>query len=269
VLGNQTELREVVLNIINNALDAMPGGGTVTVETHYVWIDAFGLDKDKDKGLYTQNSRSKSKFVEIIFKDNGSGMTDEIKNRMFDPFFTTKGTKGTGLGMSISYGIITRHGGEIVVQSKPGFGTKIKLRLPISVNHVNEVVESKHNDKLKFDSLNVLVVDDSKEMCDSLSELFTDEGQRVLSVDNGAEAVKLLKENSYDLLLCDLVMPDINGKDVVNAINKMKKKTKVGMITGWDYSMEDAEKDGLQVDFIARKPFDLSVLRRNINDLWS
>ena len=269
VLGNQTELREVVLNIINNALDAMPGGGTVTVETHYIWIDAFGFDKDKDKGLYTQNSRSKSKFVEIIFKDNGSGMTDEIKNRMFDPFFTTKGTKGTGLGMSISYGIITRHGGEIVVQSKPGFGTKIKLRLPISVNHVNEVVESKHNDKLKFDSLNVLVVDDSKEMCDSLSELFTDEGQRVLSVDNGAEAVKLLKENSYDLLLCDLVMPDINGKDVVNAINKMKKKTKVGMITGWDYSMEDAEKDGLQVDFIARKPFDLSVLRRNINDLWS
>ncbi|MBT6052705.1 MAG: response regulator, partial [Candidatus Scalindua sp.] len=91
---------------------------------------------------------------------------------------------------------------------------------------------------------------------------------KVCNVYNGSEAIKLLKKNSYDLLLCDLVMPDVNGRDIVNSIKTMKKRPKVGLITGWKYKIEDAEKEGLKIDFIVKKPFNLSRLRRDINDLW-
>ena len=88
------------------------------------------------------------------------------------------------------------------------------------------------------------------------------------TTNNGADALRLLKINSYDLLICDLIMPDTNGRDIVNSIKTMKKRPKVGLITGWRYKIEDAEKEGLEVDFIVKKPFNLSRLRRDINDLW-
>ena len=271
VLGNPSELREVILNIINNALDAMPAGGSLTVSTRCVQSDKFGVESKKENGSKpsTQSSKLESDFLEITFADSGNGMSEEVKKMMFDPFYTTRAPQGTGLGMSISYGIITRHGGEINVESELGKGSRIFLTLPIAEKSAHHIVTPIQNEKLDISDLNVLIVDDSKEMCKSLCELFTDEGQRVFSVDNGTEAIRLLKKNNYDLLICDLVMPDVTGKEVIMAMGASNRRTKVGLLTGWEYSAEDAKKDGLKVDLIIKKPFKLSKLRRDINDIFS
>jgi len=270
VLGSPSELRETILNIINNALDAMPKGGVITVSTRYVLSKQSGVESKKDKvsKLKAENSELKSDFIEISFADTGNGMTHEVEKKMFDPFFTTRSPEGTGLGMSISYGIIARHGGEIKVESELGKGTVIYLSLPVDCKPAPHVVTSIQDEKLNVDGLNILVVDDKEEVSDSLGKIFKDDGHKVCNVYNGSEAIKLLKKNNYDLLICDLIMPDVNGRDIVNSIKTMKKRPKVGLITGWKYKIEDAEKEGLEVDFIVKKPFNLSRLRRDINDLW-
>ncbi len=277
VLGNPSELREVILNIVNNALDAMPGGGTITVTTRCIRSDESGIESKKEKtsklpdrraGGQTQNSELKSYFVEIAFKDNGKGMSEDVKKSIFDPYFTTRSPEGTGLGMSVSYGIVKRHDGKIDVESEPDKGSTITLSLPVSGKSTSQNTMPKQIGEIKEKNLNILIVDDNEEICESLGKLIVEEGQNVCTVTSGAEAVKLIKKRKFDLILCDLVMPDVNGLDVVNSLQTMNKPPKVGLITGWKYEMEDAEKDGLKVDFIARKPFNLSKLRKYINDLW-
>jgi len=263
VLGSPSELRETILNIINNALDAMPEGGTITVSTRYILSEQSGVESKKEKV-----SELKSDFIEISFADTGNGMTHEVKKKVFDPFFTTRSPEGTGLGMSISYGIITRHGGEIKVESELGNGSVIYLSLPVTDKSDHKIVTSRKDTKINAESLKILLVDDKEEICESLSKIFKDDGHKVCTSNNGADALRLLKINSYDLLICDLIMPDVNGRDIVNSIKTMKKRPKVGLITGWRYKIEDAEKEGLEVDFIVKKPFNLSRLRRDINDLW-
>ena len=278
ILGNPSELREVLLNIINNALDAMPEGGMITVKTRCIHSPAdragssvSGVKRNEKivSKRRTRNSVHKSGFVEITFTDTGKGMSENVKKKIFDPFFTTRSPQGTGLGLSVSYGIITRHGGEIDVESELGKGCVISLRLPVTNKPARKVAAAIQDRKSKIDSLNILVVDDKKEICESLSKLFIEEGHKVRNADNGAKAIKLLIKNNYDLLLCDLVMPDVSGKDVIKALSTLSTRPKVGLMTGWRYKIEDAEKDGLEVDFIVRKPFNLSKLKRDINDLWS
>ncbi|MHC4454097.1 MAG: PAS domain S-box protein, partial [Planctomycetota bacterium] len=246
VLGNPSEIREVLLNIVNNALDEMPVGGKVSF---YTW-------NDKD-----------SVFVAI--SDTGNGMSEEVKKKIFDPFFTTRSPEGTGLGMSVSYGIIKRHGGNIDVESELGKGSTIILSLPVFRKSFRQVVTPKKTMKLKVKNLNVLIVDDKKDVAESLGKLFVEEGQNVCVVTNGVEAIRLLKNKKFDLMLCDLVMPVVNGRDIVKMVNTMKKKPKVGLITGWKYNVEDTEIEDMEVDFVVKKPFNLSVLRRDINNIFN
>ena len=271
VLGNPSELREVILNIINNALDAMPGGGKITVKTRCIRSESSVVEynEEKDSKPLIVNSKLKTNFIEITIADTGSGMPDEVKKKMFDPFFSTRSPEGTGLGMSISYGIIARHSGEIMVESELGKGSVICLTLPVSCKPSHHIVTPDQDVKANIDCLNILVVDDKEEVCEALCKMFKDEGHEVCGVISGAEALKLLKKNSYDLLICDLVMPDINGRDILNALKTMNKQPKVGLITGWKYKIEDAEKEGLKVDFIIKKPFNLPKLRRDIVNIFN
>ncbi len=287
VLGNPTELREVILNIVNNALDAMPGGGTITIKTRIFqcsitgsfpdcvdrknWLESqveVCRKKEKATKHVTRDFKRKIDCIGISFEDTGTGISENVKKRMFDPFFTTRSPHGTGLGMSVSYGIITRHGGRIKVESELGKGCVISLNLPVTDKPASRVVASIDDRNLDIVNLNILVVDDKKEICESLSKLFIEQGHKVCSVNNGKKAINLLKINNYDLLLCDFVMPDMSGKDVIKSLASLSKRPKVGLITGWRYKIEDAENDGIEVDFIVKKPFNLSKLRRDINNLW-
>ncbi len=269
ILCNPTELREVFINLINNALDAMPDGGIITVATRRVRSEEFGVESRKENAseLRTQNSKPKGDFVEITFADNGEGMSEEVKKSIFDPFFTTKLPVGSGLGMSTVYGIITRHGGKIEVESEIGKGTIFTLQFPITLktSTLDETCKQKKETKTK--GFRVLVVDDEEEICYILKKYFSIDGHKVKIVNNGADAIKLSKGDSFDLVLCDLVMPDVSGYDVIKALNTLDKRPKIGIITGRVEKLKFLEGKNMQVDFIVKKPFDFSELTRQISEL--
>ncbi len=271
VYCNPVELREVFINIINNALDAMPDGGTITVSTRYVESPEFKAQRNEQGAseILTLNSKLKGDFVEIIFNDTGKGMSEDVKKRVFDPFFTTRRPLGTGLGLSTSFGIITRHGGKIEVESRLGRGSIFYIQLPVyeKTDSAKEISDEDHD--IKGKCLHVLVVDDEKEICDMLEKFLSSKGHMVRTVDNGAEAIILARASNYDLILCDLAMPEVFGYDVIKALNEMGRIPKIGIITGWGEKLKPVEDDALKVDFIIKKPFDFSEVTKHVNSVFS
>jgi PAS domain S-box-containing protein len=244
ILCNSTEIREVFVNIINNALDAMPGGGSIAFST---W------------------SKHDNVFVSIT--DTGVGMSEDILKNIFDPFFTTKIASGTGLGMSTSYGIMSRHGGKINVESQVGKGSTFTLKFPTATSSISSevpsppILEKQHND------LSILVVDDEVEICSMLDEFLTTGGYKVKTVDNGSMAIEITKRERFDLVLCDMAMPKISGQDVIRALNELKNRPTIGIITGWDNDLNLKEDEGLTIDFIIKKPFNFAELTRHLNNI--
>ena len=243
IMCNSSELREVFINIINNALDAMPDGGTLSFST---W--------------------SNENTVFVCISDTGDGMSEETKRNIFDPFYTTKMAAGTGLGMSLSYGIITRHGGNIEVESEEGKGTKFTLQFPTTNESASLITDHEQEQELSERNLHILVVDDEDALCVVLDQFFSRCGNTVKTVNNGSDAINIVKSEDFDLVLCDLAMPDISGYDVVEALNKLEKRPKIGIITGCGKKLNSME-ESMEVDFIARKPFNFSELTKQINDL--
>ena len=243
IMCNSSELREVFINIINNALDAMPDGGTLSFST---W------------------SGDDAVFVSI--SDTGDGMSEETKKYIFDPFFTTKMAVGTGLGMSLAYGIITRHSGKIEVESEAGKGAKFTLQFPTTNEKASLITTHEPERELIEMNLRVLVVDDEDALCIVLDQFFPRYGNKVKTVNNGSDALNIVNAEDFDLVLFDLVMPDISGYDVIEVLNKLEKRPRIGIITGWGEKLKPME-EGMDVDFIVKKPFNFSELREQINGL--
>jgi len=243
IMCNPSELREVFINVINNALDAMPDGGNL---------------------LFSAWSNDNAVLVSV--SDTGEGMSEETRKNIFDPFFTTKTAVGTGLGMSLSYGIIIRHGGTIAVESEVGKGTKFTIQFPTSSEGVCLITDHEPEQVLKETNLRILVVDDEDAICSVLDQLLSNSGNKVKTVNKGTDALDIVKSESFDLVLCDLAMPGISGYEVIEVLNKLEKRPKIGIITGWGENVDTAA-EGINVDFIARKPFDFSELAKQINGL--
>ncbi|MBC8552220.1 MAG: response regulator, partial [Candidatus Brocadiales bacterium] len=243
VCCNSSEIREVFINIIHNSIDAMPDGGTISFSTC-----------NKDGAVF------------VSISDTGKGMTEDVKKKVFDPFFTTRRPEGTGLGMSIVYSILSRHNGKIEVESAIGKGSTFTLQLPIatSADITREISETK--EESKSNGLHILVVDDEESICDILEKFISSKGHMVRTADNGAEAIILAENCSYDLVLCDIVMPDIFGYDVIKALNALERRPKIGIITGWGEQLKPMEDDAYKVDFMLKKPFDFSEMTRLINN---
>ncbi len=244
ILCNPTEIREVFINIINNALDAMPGGGSLSVGS---WCSENTV------------------FIDI--SDTGEGMSEDVKNNIFDPFFTTKAPVGTGLGMSMVYGIVTRHGGRIEVRSEIGNGSTFTLQFPVTEKAVGPITAPEPNQKINKKNLRILVVDDEENICNILDIFLSEDGHKVKTVDNGADAINLIKAEHFDLVLCDLAMPNVSGYDVVEVLNSLDKSPKIGIITGWGDEFNPEMDEELKVDLVVRKPFDLLELVKHINDV--
>ncbi|HJO55538.1 MAG TPA: ATP-binding protein, partial [Candidatus Scalindua sp.] len=228
IMCNSSELREVFINIINNALDAMPDGGTLSFST---W------------------SGDDAVFVSI--SDTGDGMSEETKKYIFDPFFTTKMAVGTGLGMSLAYGIITRHSGKIEVESEAGKGAKFTLQFPTTNEKASLITTHEPERELIEMNLRVLVVDDEDALCIVLDQFFPRYGNKVKTVNNGSDALNIVNAEDFDLVLFDLVMPDISGYDVIEVLNKLEKRPRIGIITGWGEKLKPME-EGMDVDFIVK-----------------
>ncbi|MBT6052965.1 MAG: response regulator, partial [Candidatus Scalindua sp.] len=245
LLCNPIEIREIFINIINNAMDAMPDGGSISFCT---W------------------SKEDTLFVSI--SDTGKGMTKEVKSYMFDPFFTTKCPEGTGLGMSIAYGIITRHGGKIEVESDLGRGSTFTLQFPTTNKKISPTMTLELEQEIYKKNLRILVVEDEEDLCDILDKFLSRRGCKVKIVDNGAGAINIIKVEDFDLILCDLGMPDVNGYKVVRAINELIKRPKIGIVTGWEADRKLFDKEDMNVDFFLKKPFKHSELVKHINELF-
>jgi PAS domain S-box-containing protein len=250
VFCNPTELREVFVNLIHNSIDAMPDGGVITMATRCV----------------EHGGELKGDFIEITFSDTGKGMPEKVKRKIFDPFFTTRRPQGTGLGMSVTYGIMKRHGGNIEVESEVGKGAAFTLHIPIRKEVVQRVVPSESVRKTETKKLRVLVVDDEQEICVILETFLTGKGHTVKAVTSGVEAIELSRREDFDFVLCDLAMPEVTGYDVIKAVNELDKIPKIGISTGWGDKLKSIDEEDLKVDFLIKKPFSLSELERKISD---
>lgn len=232
VMGNISELREVLTNLIFNAVEAMPNGGKLTLKTEEVggWVCAS-------------------------VSDTGIGMTDDVQARIFDPFFTTKGIKGTGLGLNVSYGIISEHHGEISVQSQPGQGTTVLMKLPIA-SGLRSTLQTTPTPSSRQGR--ILVIDDDEMIRGLLSDLLQAAGHTVVQVGGGREGLRLFQHGSFDLVLTDLGMSECTGWEVASAIKAMAPRTPVVLITGWALTLDRGKLKGAGIDLILNKPFQVT-----------
>ena len=243
VFGNPSEIKEALVSIINNALDAMPDGGRLSFST---W------------------SRGKTVFVSI--SDTGKGMTDVANDRIFDPFFTTRSPEGAGLGMSIAHSLTIRNGGRISVESEPGKGTTVTLRLGMTKEIDNPEILSESMQETKAGRGRILVLEDDQTVCMFLDKVLSGEGYIVKTANNGVDAMKLLENETFDLMLSDSAMPKIKVFDLIKSLDALENRPKVGIITGMKDESVLKKKEDLKAHFIAEKPIDLPVLLRYIND---
>ena len=240
MMGDPSGLREVFTNLIINAVDAMPKGGTINIST--------SVDGD---------------HVLIRVKDSGIGMSGEVQKRTFDPFFTTKGTRGSGLGLSICYGIVSRHDGDIKVNSEIGRGTTFTIRLPLGLP--GETPAERKAMQQSEIRARILVVDDDEMMRAVLTDILIQSGCHVDEVAFGREGIELFNQDEYDMVLTDLGLEDMSGWDVATKIKNRSPLTPVALITGWGMQLSEEETHSRGVDFVVSKPFRLEELRSIIN----
>jgi CheY-like chemotaxis protein len=228
-------------NMIFNAIEALPEGGKIEIRTF----------SRKDK-------------VTIQISDTGIGMSEEVRKKAFEPFFTTKPFTNTGLGLSMSYGIIKRIGGEIELESKVGRGTTFTILLPVGGEGKEELVVSSLIRKGK--EARILVIDDEESVRNVLSRILCQVNHRVTVAKDGGEGLKLFREKEFDMVLTDLGMPGMSGWEVCKAIKEMSSCIPVGMITGWGMELDQAKKEESGIDFVISKPFDFNLILKVVDE---
>jgi len=249
ILGNASELREVFTNLIFNATDALPHGGKISISTRL-----------RDAGL-------PGEMVEVSVSDNGIGMSEEVLERAFDPFFTTKGARGSGLGLSVSYGIIKRYRGKISIRSRLNQGTSILIQFPSTLG----MPEQKHFPSHEFDlpPLRILVIEDEKELAEGLQQMLSLFGHQVDLAFGGREGLHQFAEGTYDLVFTDLGMPNLSGLDVAEAIKTQTPSIPILLITGSGNHVDLSEVKGLGIDGVVAKPFRIGEIVQAMRQITS
>jgi CheY-like chemotaxis protein len=191
-------------------------------------------------------------------------MSEEVRKKAFEPFFTTKPFTNTGLGLSMSYGIIKRIGGEIELESKVGRGTTFTILLPVGGEGKEELVVSSLIRKGK--EARILVIDDEESVRNVLSRILCQVNHRVTVAKDGGEGLKLFREKEFDMVLTDLGMPGMSGWEVCKAIKEMSSCIPVGMITGWGMELDQAKKEESGIDFVISKPFDFNLILKVVDE---
>ncbi|GEM_PF-2868823 len=272
VLGNAAELREAVTNLLFNALDAMPQGGTVTITLRQVpgvRDAAQGSGGSIARGEWGEGYRPESGGVVLLtITDTGVGIPDRIKARIFDPFFTTKGVRGTGLGLSMVHGIIRRHHGEILVASEEGRGTTITVSLPIAVEVPEVVTPEAATLPSVPNGMRILVIDDEPLAGELLVALLQTLGHEAVVTADGKEGIRLLETDRFDLLLTDLGMPGMSGWDVAQAAKERHPCMPVVLVTGWGDQIDPSQLAGTGVDLVLAKPYTLQDLLTGLSQAW-
>jgi two-component system, cell cycle sensor histidine kinase and response regulator CckA len=259
--ADRGQLEQVVMNLVVNARDAMPGGGSVTIET---------TDVDLENSSFHEETVMQGHYVMLAITDTGSGMTREIQRRLFDPFFTTKDTgKGTGLGLSTTYGIVKQSKGYIWVYSELGRGTTFKVYLPCSNGDVSrQAVGPVAAAPLKSASETVLLVEDEAGVRQLAKRILGNAGYHVLEAANGDDAERLFADHgaSIDLVVTDVIMPGCGGPELLGRLHLQTPQLRVLYMSGYT-EQSAAHKVGLdrRLPFV-QKPFTAAEFLRQVRD---
>ena len=226
VLADASQVEQIVTNLVINAQDAMPAGGDLQVQITQRTLTEADLAGRPDALPGT--------FGVITVSDSGVGMDAELQRRVFEPFFTTKGESGTGLGLATVYGIAKQHGGNVWLYSEPGKGSTFRVYLPLTDQPPVEV-ESPTEEGGRGRGELVLVAEDNELIRGVARTILVRQGYRVLVASTGAEALELLEgsESPVDLLLTDVVMPDMNGRELADAVRRRSTDTQVIFMSGY------------------------------------
>jgi signal transduction histidine kinase/CheY-like chemotaxis protein len=255
LLSDPSDLRETLINLIFNAVDALPQGGTITLVTRIV-NPVPGKNQDALRQL------------QIEVRDNGIGMEENVRQRCLEPFFSTKAKRGgTGLGLAMVYGMMQRHNGVIEIDSAPGRGTCIRLTFPVrnAAAKTRPVQPSPTNQKR---SLRILCIDDEPQVQELLKNCLTTLNHHVETASGGKQGMEMFRKAArekqpYEVVVTDLGMPDIDGRQVANTIKKEFHGTPVIMMTGWGTMMKEDDEAPPDVDALVGKPPRI----RELNDL--
>lgn len=231
VKGNAEELREVLINLVRNAVDAIDGTGAIVL------------------GCRNQQER-----VALSIQDTGRGMPNEVRERIFEPFFTTKGTEGTGLGLSVSHWILRRHDANIHVETAPNAGTLFRITFsPLRAT-------SGFKASLRKKQLAVVVVEDDASIAEMVRDILQERGHRVALLSNIDETERYLRDHIVDLVLTDLDLHHVSGWQLARHVRRVRPEVAVGLMTGWRLDLAEEDLTARGIDFVLTKPFGIDAL---------
>jgi PAS domain S-box-containing protein len=237
VKADESALRELLTNLIFNAVDAMPQGGPLTVRTY---------------------CEAESGVIEII--DSGTGMTEEVRKHCLEPFYSTKGEGGTGLGLAMVFGIVQRHGGTVDIESEVGKGTTFIIRLPLQRENEASGANTGQGDGAQ--GLSILLVDDEPQVREVLSALLNAEGHQCETAGLAADGIQLFRDGHFDIVIADKAMPGMSGDQMAVSIKQMSPSMPFVLLTGFGSFLNSEDMPG--VDVVASKPITCTGLREAI-----
>ena len=233
IVGDPSQLQNALLNLAVNARDAMPNGGSLTLETSLVSLDSAGIAKMGSDAV-------PGRYVNVRIADTGTGMSDEVKKHLFEPFFTTKALgKGTGMGLSSVDSTVKYHKGIIEVSSEEGKGTTFTLHFPLALQITMANAAATTASKT-VRPLRILLVEDEKMLREMLIEMLNAGSHEVLESENGRSAVELYRQlwTTIDLVILDMIMPEMNGPDTLQAMKKINPNVKALLSTGFSLNTD-------------------------------
>jgi CheY-like chemotaxis protein len=252
VMGVESEIREALINLVFNAVDAMPEGGELTLRTRTV-----AASDPSDDSMQAQ--------LEVI--DTGFGMDEDTRRHCLEPFFTTKGERGTGLGLAMVYGAAQRHRADIDIHSVPDHGTIITLRFPTPARMASHGAAVPATADAPVQRLRVLLVDDDLLLLRTLQDMLEADGHAVVAMNGGQAGIDAFKAmqaagETFSLVLTDLGMPYVDGRKVASAVKQASPGTPVVLLTGWGQRLVADGDIPESVDEVLSKPPKLGELRQ-------
>jgi CheY-like chemotaxis protein/anti-sigma regulatory factor (Ser/Thr protein kinase) len=248
LLCEPSDLREALINLIFNAIDALPQGGTITLSTRATGRAA------------SENNPASDQQIQIEVRDNGIGMDEKTRQHCLEPFFSTKAKRGgTGLGLAMVYGVMRRHDGAIDIESVPNHGTCVRLTFPIREEISPAEAPASPSQGGQNRSLRILCIDDESQMQELLKHCLTTLDHQVTTASGGKQGVEMfraaaLQKQPYQMVITDLGMPDIDGHQVAKTIKAESPRTPIVMMTGWGTMMKEDGETAPEVDAVVGKP---------------
>jgi signal transduction histidine kinase/ActR/RegA family two-component response regulator len=253
IMGAEGEIRDALTNLIFNATDAMPDGGTLTVRTCV-------------RSVTSPEHGDTLDYVLTEVRDTGIGMSEDTRRRCLEPFFTTKGERGTGLGLPMVYGMVQRHSADLEIDSEPGKGTTMRLVFPIFTPQGDATAVHTSAPQTPAERMRILIVDDDPLLTKSLRDTLEADGHQVTAADGGQAGIETFiiaqsREEDFQVVITDLGMPYVDGRKVAAAIYAASPETPIIMLTGWGQRMVADGDIPPHVDRVLNKPPRLHDLR--------